>query len=70
MPATHETRDHPTVERLPNLPNAELWAYIEAEIEYLSTPEQRRVPTPLAAAVSELVARHRTCRGVGRKVGR
>jgi hypothetical protein len=55
----HVAREHPPVERISKMTNRELWAYVLDELEFLSTPEQKRVPTALAAAMRELSHRDR-----------
>jgi len=59
MTAVHVVREHPPVERITEMPDGELWAYVLAELDFLTTPEQKRVPVAVSAAMHELARRSR-----------
>ena len=50
----HIFREHPPVESVPKMSDRELWKYVRAEVDFLSTPEQKRVPISVSAAMDEL----------------
>jgi hypothetical protein len=56
---THIAREHPAVEQIPKMRSRELWAYVLGELDFLATPEQKRVPVALSAAMHELSRRGR-----------
>lgn len=53
----HIFREHPAVDAVPKMNDRELWRYLRAEMDFLSTPEQKRVPVAVSAAVDELERR-------------
>lgn len=57
MTAVHVVREHPPVEAVATMPSRELWAYVLAELDFLTTPEQKRVPVAVSAAMHELARR-------------
>jgi len=57
--STHIAREHPAAERIPKMPDRELIAYVLGELDFLATPEQKRVPVAVSAGVHELVRRYR-----------
>jgi hypothetical protein len=54
---THETRDHPKPEDVPEMTTSALHAYIEREVDFLEGGDQRRIPAPVATAVREALLR-------------
>lgn len=51
---THATREHPTVDDIARMTTTQLWRYTLTEVEFLTTPDQRRIPQPVEAAIREL----------------
>ena len=51
---THLAREHPDVEVIPKMTDRDLWAYVLGEVDFLSTPEQKRLTMALDAALHEL----------------
>lgn len=56
---TKTMRSHPTVEAIAVCPTRQLWQYVIAELDFLATPDQRRVPQSVDAAIRELHKRTR-----------
>lgn len=55
-------RPHPELDSIPTMATEALWSYIAGEVEYLASPDQRRAPSALAAAVDEVRIRHQASR--------
>lgn len=55
----HTAREHPPIETVPKMATRDLWTYALAELDFLTTPEQKRVPVALSAAMHELARRGR-----------
>lgn len=56
---THIAREHPAVEDVAKMKSGELWAYVLGELDFLTTPEQKRVPVAVSVAMHELARRTR-----------
>lgn len=56
---THDTREHPPIESLPKMTDRDLIAYVLGELDFLATPEQKRIPAAVSAGVHEIVRRMR-----------
>lgn len=56
---THIARDHPPIEEVPKMTGRQLWTYVLAELDFLSSPEQKRVPAAVSTAMHELARRDR-----------
>lgn len=54
---THTPREHPPIESIANMPATKLWVYVLGELDFLSTPEQKRIPAAVSAAMHELYRR-------------
>lgn len=57
--ATHTARQHPEPEVIAKTESRDLWTYVLGELDFLSTPEQKRVPYSLSLAMHELARRGR-----------
>lgn len=55
----HIAREHPMLEEIPKMTKKDLWRYVLTEIDFLVTPEQKRLPQSLSAAMHELARRDR-----------
>lgn len=52
-------REHPKPDEIGAMTSDELWRYVIDELDFLVTPEQRRCPTSVEAAIRELRLRWR-----------